>query len=909
VTEIVGREADLQAIRRWFAIAGPATLVVEGAAGLGKTTVWSAAVEAIRATGARVLTSSPTEAESELSYSGLADLLADALADLRRELPPPQARALAVAMRLEDPGDRPADETAVTRGALEALHALGRRGRLLVAIDDLRWLDAPSLTVIGYVARRLAPGGPVRLLTTHRSGAPYPGPLADPAAAVEHLRLEPLSVGGIHRIIRVQTGIVLARPRLLEVHAASAGNPLHAVELARALEMGGAPDGSLASLYGARIAALPAATREALVLLGASADRTVERLERAAPGFADVVAPAVADGLVAIARGRAQPAHPLVSHVAYDDATPPARRSAHARLAASASSDEERGLHLGRSVDGFDPGAAAAIESAAREARARGVRALSAALFESAARITPDDALDDVARRWLAAATAWFDAGDTHRVDQILRPLISRLPRGAQRAESRWRLGIALDEAGQWREAMALWRAALDDTDEAALRSQVRCSLSITAMYTDTTAVALDWSRDAVTDAESSADPAAIARSLAVDAFIHAIAGRPADQARMERALAIEATIDEHLGEWSPAAMAAECARHAGDIHGAIRHYRVVLDRAVARGDANVEQWAAFGLGQAEVMAGMFAEAAVLADVVLDIADQTDVMRIPARSLRAHVDAWLGRFDSARTHVGEALAMARAADEATHTFGALVVLATIESFAGDAAAAADAHAAARALASELGLRHATALRIHLHEAEAAAAAGRLERARAALVEAGELMGGDLPAWAQPVADRARAAIHLADGDAATAVDDLERAVADAGSLAPDRGRAWLALGRALRQRREVRRSREATEQALGVFEALGSPPWIDAARVELARLPGRRPWTDGELTNAEAAIARLVAAGGSNREVAAELVLSVKTVEVTLTRVYEKLGLRSRTQLAAHFRERAEEPL
>src|SRR6185369_4933573 len=104
--------------------------------------VWSAAVEAIRATGARVLTSSPTEAESELSYSGLADLLADALADLRRELPPPQARALAVAMRLEDPADRPADETAVTRGALEALVALGRRGRVLVAIDDLRWLDA-----------------------------------------------------------------------------------------------------------------------------------------------------------------------------------------------------------------------------------------------------------------------------------------------------------------------------------------------------------------------------------------------------------------------------------------------------------------------------------------------------------------------------------------------------------------------------------------------------------------------------------------------------------------------------------------------------------------------------------------------------------------------------------------------
>jgi DNA-binding NarL/FixJ family response regulator len=137
------------------------------------------------------------------------------------------------------------------------------------------------------------------------------------------------------------------------------------------------------------------------------------------------------------------------------------------------------------------------------------------------------------------------------------------------------------------------------------------------------------------------------------------------------------------------------------------------------------------------------------------------------------------------------------------------------------------------------------------------------------------------------------------------VNELEAALSG-DPLPIDEGRTLLALGVALRRLREHRRSREATERALAIFERLGTPPWTQAARSELGRLPGRRPGAEGELTNAEAAIARLVAAGRSNREVATELVLSVKTVEVTLTRVYEKLGLRSRTELAARLRPSAE---
>jgi DNA-binding CsgD family transcriptional regulator/tetratricopeptide (TPR) repeat protein len=796
-------------------------------AGLGKTTVWAASVAAVREAGARVVQSSPAEAESRLSYSGLADLLADDLAAVRSALPPPQARALAVAMRIEDPGDRPADETAVARGLLEALRALARTGSLLVAIDDVRWLDGPTLAAVLYAARRVDPRDRVRFLTTQRTGAPEPPNLDDPRL-VERIRLEPLTVGGIHRVLRLHAGLSLPRPRLLEIHAASGGNPLHALELARALETG-APvsGGSLASLYRARLAALPESTARAVLLLAASADRSTARLERAyGDGFGAALAPALAADLVAIEAGHVRPAHPLITHLAYETAAPADRRNAHRALAATASNEEERALHLGRSVDVPDAQAADRIEAAAGEARARGVRALAASLYESAARLTPDEARDDRARRLLAAASAWFDSGDTDRVEAILEPLIESLPLGSQRCEAQWRLGKALDEAGRWREAVALWNEALAESGDLALRSQVLCSLAITALYTDS-------------------------------------------------------------------------------IQAALRHYRAVLNRATAAGDANVEQWAAFGLAWSEIVVGDFRAAEALADTVLDIADQTHVMRIPARTLRAHVDAWLGDLPAARAVVGEAIAWATAADEATHLFGGLAILGTIESFAGDFTAAARAFKEARILAVRLGLAHASALRTLLAEVEAAAAAGDPGQARAALEAFRSTAGARPPAWVFPIALRAEAAIALADGDPGAAIAALEASLAAPDLPAPDRARSLLALGTARRRNRELARARETLTEARAAFAAIGTPPWIAAVDRELGRIPGRRRSDDPELTTAEARIAELVAAGRSNRDAAAELTLSVKTIEVTLTRVYEKLGVRSRSELAAHYRRAA----
>jgi ATP/maltotriose-dependent transcriptional regulator MalT len=452
---------------------------------------------------------------------------------------------------------------------------------------------------------------------------------------------------------------------------------------------------------------------------------------------------------------------------------------------------------------------------------------------------------------------------------------------------------------------MELWASAIADGADRRLTSQIRCSLAITAMYTDSVTAAIGWAESAVADAEASGAPASLATSLGVNAFILAMAGREGGQPLMERALAIEQQIDEPLGEWSPAALAAEVARHTGDIPAALRHYAVVLDRARSRGDANVEQWAAFGLASAAILAGRIGEASELADLVLDIAEQTDVMRIPARSLRAHVDACLGRIDEARAMLAEAMTLARAGDETAHLFNANVVLGTVETCAGDAGAAARAYAEARRLADDLGFAHATALRSDLLEVEAAIAAGRADQAAAAEAHFTRLVGREAPSWTEPLLRRARAATLAADGRLDLAIAELDAAIAAESVLPPDAGRTLLALTVALRRGRRYRRAREAGDAARAIFVELGMPPFVAMVDREVARIPGRRVADGAGLTAAEQRIAELVAAGRSNREVAAELVLSVKTVEVTLTRVYEKLGVTSRSALAARFRDRA----
>ena len=904
---LIGRHAELERIDAVLAARErlPAGLLLHGREGIGKTLLLRETIRRSSAQGYRVLDCALSRNESRLTFAGLADLIGPVLGEVLPQLAPPQASALESALAISGPAASLPDERAVAFGLFGALSVLVKRSPIALAVDDIQWLDPSSTLMLSYAIRRLR-HEPVLLILAQRDGEALDHQLSlleGTDARIERIFVGPMPLGAIHRMIRTRLGSSLPRPQLLRIQTASDGNPLHALELARAIRSEGRDDsGGLQALLANRVAALTGTARLALALVAIASESDLDSLSRAyGPTLPDDLQPAIEADLANIAAGRVRFTHPLIASAAEMSVPESKRAELHRMLAAATTSDEAHAAHLAQATRAPDSVVAETLDRAAGLTRRRGARAASAALFEAAARLTPPGNAHDSARRRLAAAEAWYEAGDAQHAEDILVSLRQVLETGNQRCEAGWRLGILRDEAGRWQEATALWREALSETDDPGLESQLLCSLAITAFYTESVQDATVQAAAAVTSAERSTNPAHLARALAVQALTIAMSGGDGYQAVIDRGLALETKIDASLGDWSPSAVAAECARHTGDVGAARLHYAAVLERAANAGDANVEQWAAFGLASTEILGGAYERAAELADHVLDIADQTGQMQIPARSLRAHVDAYLGDLDTARRLVAEAMEAAAAADEATHLFGALIVLGLIEVCSGNQAAAARAYAEARRIATEVGLAHATALRGFINEAEAAASVGELDQADEAMAMFEATVKGNPPSWAAPIHQRAQAALLAARGDLRGAQRELVQAV-DAGGQAPmEHGRALLALGSTSRRLREHARARGVFERALQIFSELGTPPWIERAEAELRRIPGRRTRGSDDLTDAEARIAELVAAGRSNKDVAAALFVSVKTVEVTLTRVYQKVGVRSRAELAHNF--------
>ncbi len=237
--EVLGRDDELRTIQAFFD--GPVesattALVLEGEAGIGKSTLWSAGAEAARAHGFRVLSSRPGELERGVAHAALGDLLEEAFADVASELPGPRRRALEVALLLREPEDAPVDFRTVAVAVRTALEALAEREPVLVAIDDVQWLDASSESALAFALRRL-PDARIRLLLARRIGVGAVTSELEQAVGdrVERVSVGSLSAGALQRLIQSRLGRVLARPTLLRLHEASGGNPFYALQIARAL--------------------------------------------------------------------------------------------------------------------------------------------------------------------------------------------------------------------------------------------------------------------------------------------------------------------------------------------------------------------------------------------------------------------------------------------------------------------------------------------------------------------------------------------------------------------------------------------------------------------------------------------------------------------------------------------------
>jgi DNA-binding CsgD family transcriptional regulator len=259
----------------------------------------------------------------------------------------------------------------------------------------------------------------------------------------------------------------------------------------------------------------------------------------------------------------------------------------------------------------------------------------------------------------------------------------------------------------------------------------------------------------------------------------------------------------------------------------------------------------------------------------------------------------LGRVDEVRECARTGLELSAAAGDQVYRFGHRELLGALDLAMGDYAAA-----AARLLPLVDGQsaagRNPTQLGPVVNAVEALIATGELGSARALLTELER--GIDTPLTAALVA-RGKGTLAAANGDLDRAERDLRDALRLHDQTDPqplERGRTLLVLGGIQRRLKQRRAARETLAQAIVTFDAMGAVLWAARARAEMARLSGRAPGT-GELTTTELTVAQLVASGMTNRQAAAELFVTVRTVESTLTRIYAKLGVRSRTQLAAQL--------
>jgi DNA-binding CsgD family transcriptional regulator len=892
VPAVVGRDAELERLRQVVqAEENPSVAFIEGDAGVGKTALLEAIVAETAAGGALVLRARATAAEAGSSYTALDDLLRPALGGLDA-LPAPQRRALAAALLLED-AEAPVDPRLVGLACRSLLAA--QPGRVLLAIDDWHWLDAASAAVLTFVLRRLEPEG-ARVVATVRSGE-ADDELATlvqslPVDQAVELTLEPLDAGALGRVLHARTGEWLPPPALARLHGACAGNPLMALELARAPGAEAATD--IRRLFARRLAALTPEARTLLRRVAALAEPT---LGAVAP--ADALEEVLAADVVVREGERLRFTHPLIAAVVEERTPPDEWRAIHAALAERADGQEPRARHLAAAAAGPDEAVASALADAAEQAAARGATMAAAELAERAAELTPDADSPRRLERLLAAADAAMGVADGQRARPLLEEVLARAEAGPVRADALHKLAYLVTD----HSALALTEAALEEAgDDEDLRADIGLSAALFAVMTGAMPTAQRHAEAVARQAEAAGRRFLLSQALSNLAFFRHCAGEGVQRELLLRADALERQEPCRGRDDTPLEVLGLQLYVNGDLAEAREVLDSELERARERGYLEHESFAVMLLAELEVRAGRWQLAETYARQTLELTLGTDMWNAEAagRWTFALVEAHLGRVESARDQAETGRKQAAQLGDLLFATRCSHVLGFVALSIGDAASAVRHLAPLPEAEERLGLREPAMFGIGPDLAEALVLAGDLEAARDVQAEL-EARGRELGrAWAVATALRCRGLIAAADGRPDDALLDLGEAVRLHDEIPQpfDRARTLLALGATQRRAKQRAEGRRSLEAALAMFEELGAPLWAERARAEIARLGGRRTRDRDELTETERRIAELAAGGRSNREIAGELFVSERTVESNLTRAYRKLGVRSRTELA-----------
>lgn len=906
---VVARDRELASTELFLDSAerGASVLVLEGEAGIGKTTIWWEVVRRAREQGFRVLSCRPAETETKFALSALVDLLAGVSEKTLATLPDPQRRALEVALLRVDPGSEPVEPCLLATAFRSLLEELSGDARVLVALDDVQWLDEASASVIQFALRRLGDAR-IRWVFARR-------PVAEPrlvpeevvaSGSVTHMSIGPLNLAALQHMLKDRFEHVPTRPALVRIHRASGGNPLYAIEVTRELLRTGDPAAvsipvpdDIRLLIVQRIERLPAASREALLFASAHFEPTTELIDEEALG------PAEEADLVHIDRsGRVVFRHPLYASAVYGSVSLARRRKVHAHLAGLVDDAEERARHLSLATAEPDEQIARAIEDGAIAARTRGAWESAAELFEKAARLTPADLADPGRERTMIAAEHHARSGDRGSGRALLQGLLSEELPPELRARAFWLLGEISYHDENFSESERLFRQGLEHTEDPRLMSLLQIGLSyVHASQMEFPQGSVDAHRG-LELAERIGDRSLTAQALTHCAMLDFLCGFGVDWDKVDRALALEE--DDPLVPFVRRAstLAAFLHLYVGRHAEAREMFQTLCTGAIESGDESDLAFILIWRSWLETRTGHFQAAAEAADEAVSLATLTGTQSMFAWALtqQALVAAHRGDADATRRYCSEAWEPVQRSGNMLPGLWIAASLALVESSLGNPEAAWQACEPLTQMIEMMGISEPVVPFFLPDAIESLIVLGHLDRAEALLDQLMTRARELDRTWVLATGGRCRALLLATRGDLEGADAALAEALAkhERIEMPFERARTLLTKGVIERRAKQRARAKESLEEADAEFERLGAPLWAERAGVELDRVGLRRSSGD-ELTPSELRVAELAAGGLTNREVAAALFISPKTVEANLSKVYRKLDIGSRAELGAYM--------